>query len=354
MILIIASNNRLNTFGNSIRRYSSSFKDINHIFLLRTTDKESQKPPNWKSVCENYFPELEAYSEIKIKSAQEYPEKIPMFFNKEIFNAHIDTKNVLIDLTNGTKTWCDMVSLICTLSQINNLYRIKVPKEEFNTPYEDLGIGKIELSKEPVLDGNKIRKYANLTYSEYIFFLNEILTFKKWISESSLINEKQKDEIQVLLMSAFELYVNGNFQSSIVKSGTFLEEFLEQILEKIKQLFPREWNILTNNHSYGVTFGSKARALGIICTRTDYIVSGVNNGFTQSSGGSILKNNSDVRKLSPIIPIGTICQSLGYIRNFSSHGSPDKEALRTDLDARQFLLSILYILGKIKQCEILR
>jgi hypothetical protein len=111
---------------------------------------------------------------------------------------------------------------------------------------------------------------------------------------------------------------------------------------------------LINERPPANSLGSKAHTAGQACTRTNYLIAGVENSFTKSTQGQSLKKLKETFEFAPLIPIGTLCQSLTMIRNYSGHGNPYSSFLQTETDARQMLQGILYVFGKMRICRLFR
>lgn len=237
--------------------------------------------------------------------------------------------------------------------QVTNLFRVKAPKEVYSLPYKEVDVTSLAVQFEPVLEPNDLQQLVRSTYSEYIFYLKEVTEFVNWVrTEASLIFDT--GHIYERLLKAFEHYMRANYDACIVSVATILEEILNEVFRIMGRQFGSHWMELINKHTPANTLGSKAHTLGQACTRANYLIAGVENRFTQSEEGESLKKLKETFDFAPLIPVGTLCQSLAMIRNYSGHGNPYSSFLQTETDARQMLHGILYLLDKIRTCRLFR
>lgn len=353
--LVIAGNRNVNTFANTLRAVANYWKNptVEAVYLVRIEFNKKEEMPDWRKLCYSLLPRLSEYYEVAIPDVTAYATVLPRLFRQLLIERNITHDSVIVDMTNGTKTWCDFVYLVCTFMQVTNLFRVKVPKEVYSRPYKDIDVELLTVQFEPVLKLNDLQRLVRSTYSEYIFYLKEVTEFINWVrTESSLILDPER--LYERLLKAFEHYMRANYDSCIVSVATILEEILDEVFRIMEHQFGSYWMVLINNHLPANSVGSKAHTLGQACTRTNYLIAGIENSFTKSTQGQSLKKLKETFEFAPLIPVGMLCQSLAMIRNYSGHGNPYSSFLQTETDARQMLHGILYMFGKMRICRLFR
>lgn len=350
--LIIMGNRNVNTFANTLRAVTKQWgaKSICATHLIRL--KSENEMPDWRGLCDILLEGESEYHEYPITDATNLATTLPNMLSQILMRVSTQD-SIIVDLTNGTKTWCDFVYLVCTLMQISKIFRVQVPKEAFTLPYNQVDLEMLRVQLEPILNASDLQRLVRSTYSEYIYYLQETTTFTEWAKADTLIRLDFANLYERLL-KAFEHYMRENFDACIVSVATILEELLDETLRILGERFGSLWTALINNNLPQNSLGSKAHTLGQACTRVNHLISGVENGFTQSTEGKALKAREETFAFTPLIPVGMHCQSLAMIRNFSGHGSRYSSALQSEVDARQMLHGVLYILGKIRACTLFR
>ncbi|WP_156525320.1 hypothetical protein [Chloroflexus islandicus] len=350
--LIIMGNRNVNTFANTLRAVIKQWgaKSIYAIHLIRP--KSENETPDWRGLCNTLLGGAYEYHEYPITDATNLATTLPSMLS-QILAKEKTNKSIIVDLTNGTKTWCNFVYLVCTLMQISNIFRVQVPKEEFMLPYNQVNLEAIQVQLEPIPNTSDLQRLIRSTYSEYIYYLQEVTTFIEWAKTDSLI-QLDFAKLYERLLKAFEHYMRGDFDACIVSAATILEEILDETLRLLASRFGSLWMALINNNSPQNSLGSKAHTLGQACTRVNQLISGIQNGFTQSIEGRTLRTLKETFDFAPLISVGMHCQSLAMIRNYSGHGNRYSSALQNEVDARQMLHGVLYILGKIRACTLFR
>lgn len=351
--LIIMGNRNINTFANTLRAVTKQWgaNSVCAVYLIRL--KSENEMPDWRGLCDTIFVGEPEYHEYPITDATNLVTVLPAMLHQILVGRDATRDSIIVDLTNGTKTWCDFVYLVCTLMQISKIFRVQVPKEAFTLPYSQVDLEMLQVQLEPILNADDLRRLVRSTYSEYIYYLQEVTMFTDWAKSDSILCLDFANLYERLL-KAFEHYMRGDFNACIVSVATVLEEILDEILRVLKDRFGSLWAALINNNFPQNSLGSKAHTLGQVCVRINYIVSGIENGFTKSAAGNALKARQETFAFTPLIPIGMHCQSLGMIRNYSGHGSRYSSALQSEVDARQMLHGILYVIGKIRACTLFR
>jgi hypothetical protein len=355
LCLVIAGNRNVNTFANTLRAITNHWENpiVETVHLVRIESSEKEEMPDWRKLCYTLLPKLSEYYETAVPHVGAYATILPRLFRRLLIEQNISPAFIIVDMTNGTKTWCDFVYLVCTLMQVTNLFRVKVPKEFYSIPYEEVDTTLLTVQFEPFLELNDLQRLVRSTYSEYIFYLKEVTEFVSWVrTESSL--RLDSEHLYERLLKAFEHYMRSNFDSCIVSVATILEEILDEMFRILAHRFGSHWMILINNRLPANSLGSKSHTLGQICIRTNYLISGVENSFTKSTQGQSLKKLKETFELASLIPVGTLCQSLAMIRNYSGHGNPYSSFLQTETDARQMLHGILCVFGKMQICRLFR
>ncbi|MCL0094451.1 hypothetical protein M1N58_00935 [Dehalococcoidales bacterium] len=353
--LVIAGNRNINTFANTLRAVTNYWRNLTleAVHLVRFGSSEKEKMPDWRGLCYTLLSKLPEYHEVVIPDITTYATVIPRLFRQLLIEQNIAPDSIIVDMTNGTKTWCDFVYLVCTLMQVTNLFRVKVPKKFLNYPYEEVDVKLLTVQFEPVLKLNDLKWLVRSTYSEYIFYLKEVTEFVNWMrTESSLTLDSER--LYERLLKAFEHYMRSDYDSCILSVATILEEILDEIFRIMGHQFGELWMTLINNRLPANSLGSKAHTLGQACIRINYLVAGVENSFTKSTQGKSFKELEKTFEFAPLIPIGNHIQSLAMIRNYSAHGIPYSSFLQTETDARQILHGVLYIFGKMRICRLFR
>lgn len=184
--------------------------------LIRTLSEEEKKTPTLcKEKCESILPYHDQYEEKRIKTINDYYVDIPILF-KDLVD-EFSSENIIIDLTNGTKTFTDFAYLACTLLDINNVFRVKINREVYENKSIDT-YKQVSINNEIVLSRDDLKSFINKTYSEYIFYYKEVEEIAKWIPKlSSKLDSKKFME---LMLNVFEQYVNKNYDGSIIKLST--------------------------------------------------------------------------------------------------------------------------------------
>ena len=353
--LVIAGNRNVNTFANTLRAVTNYWKDrtVEAVHLIRIESGKKEEMPDWRKLCYSLLPGLSEYHEVTIPDVTTYATVLPGLFRQLLIERNVTPGSIIVDMTNGTKTWCDFVYLVCTIMQVTNLFRIKAPKEVYSQPYENVDVEVLTVQFEPVLKLNDLQRLVRSTYSEYIFYLKEVTEFVNWVrTKSSLM--LNPEHLYERLLKAFEHYMRSNFDSCIISVATILEEILDEVFKIMEHRFRLHWMVLINNRLPANSIGSKAHTLGQACIRTNYLIAGIENSFTKSAQGQSLKKLKETFEFAPLIPIGTLCQSLAMIRNYSGHGNPYSSFLQTETDARQILHGVLYMFGKMRICRLFR
>jgi len=355
MQLIIMGNKNINTFANTLRGIEKHWKNspIEAVYLFRIESDTNERILDWRELCYDLLPRLSRYCEIIIPDNATYATAIPRLMRQLFIEQNINQDFVIVDMTNGTKTWCDFVYLVCTLMQVTNLFRIKAPKEVYDLPYEMVDVSSLNVYFEPVLELEDLQKLIRSTYSEYTCYLKELTEFVNWVRfESSLTLDS--GYLYERLLNAFEHYMRLDYSACIVSVATVLEEILDDIFKVMEKRFAQSWMPLINNNPPANSLGSKAHTLGQACIRANYVIAGVENNFTKTIEGESLKKLQATFDFAPLIPTGTLCQSLAMIRNYSGHGNPYSSSLQTETDTRQILHGILYLFGKMRICKLFR
>ena len=351
--LIVAGNRNIDAFANTLRAGTNHWRDpcTETVHLIRTKTGEDKDMPDWRKLCYDLLPSLSEYNEVAIPNTTAYATVLPRLLRQLVTDRNIDRDLILVDMTNGTKTWCDFIYLICTVMSITNIFRVKAPKEVYSIPFKDVDVELLAVQFEPVLGQDALQRIVRSTYSEYVFYLREITEFVDWIRMGSCI-VFDHNQLYERLLRAFEHYMRANHDACIISIATVLEELLDEMFRIMEHRFRSHWIVLINNRRPSSSLGSKAHSLGQACTRINYLVSGIENGFTRSQQGQSIKKLKETSEFAPLISVGMFCQSLAMIRNYSGHGNPYSAQLQTETDARQMLHGILYIFGKMRICKL--
>lgn len=361
--LVISANNNIKTFKATLlaikRYYLEKQEYISSIVVIRTTDGENiSNISNYKSECDSVFPMYEDYSEKKIESSSLYLTKLPIIF-RELLSLW-DPKNIVVDLTNGTKSYTDFVYLACTLLDIQSIFRISISREYYNDP--NASTDYLCLNMESVLSQDQIRSFVNKTYAEYIYYYSEVKELSDWFKR--LLGEHMSVYFFKQMLNSFEKYAVGEYRECIVNLSTMTEELLKHVFAKLEACFDNiTWDWLNgkgifdrsngNNRNKMVTLGSLAFDLGTILTRADKIISNNQDKATQAYDEKVSERNGNIYKLAPVVAVGHALQSITLIRNYSAHGSKYSKDNNTIHDARFQIDVILYVFHKMSECELL-
>ena len=292
--LVISANNNIITFKATllaVKKYHSINQEtISSIIVIRTIDGED--PSNiahYKAECETVFPEYDNYNEKRIETANQYLSKLPVIFRELL--SQWDPGDIIVDLTNGTKSYTDFVYLACTLLDIRTIFRVSINREYYNNPNDSTDY--LNLNMESVLSQSQIRSFVNKTYAEYIYYYNEVKELTDWFQ--SLLGEKLSRYFFEQMLNSFEKYATGEYCDSIINLSTMTEELLKHILDKLKDCFDTktwEWmnstgefalnNRKTNSGNKVISLGSLSRDLGNILTRANKIITNTIDVSTQA------------------------------------------------------------------------
>ncbi|MEM8641528.1 MAG: hypothetical protein AAGG51_22335 [Cyanobacteria bacterium P01_G01_bin.54] len=346
--IIIFGNRKKDTFGNTIRAIKKKWPDVSerHLHVFEMLDSNTQEElPDWNQIGRDVFSPPPFYHNVPIREHTELPKLLAKVLNDLIARSNITANNLFIDLTNGTKTWSELVYLTCTLMQLHNLFRVKVTSKYFNTPYSQVPLEEIDIIEEPTLERYQLKELSRSVFSEYIFFLEEGYKFTEWLDHKSKL-KISASSLKKDLRALFVHFIQGNHTDCIVHSGKVLELILGQIIEFLENFFPSGvWGKITKN--------TKGRELG----KKAEVLSQASREFESCLSKSTYSNNNlvsqeDAKRMIPILPIGYYCKALSRIRNFSAHSGDRNHLLQSEIDARQMIHGILYILGKLQECEV--
>ncbi len=363
--LIIAANNNILTFKATLiairNKWESKESRIKTIVIIRNlSDESKEKIALCKQICEELLPKHEEYIEKRVTSNNEYSVKLPIIFRDILVN--FSEKGIVVDLTNGTKTFADFAYLACTLLNIENVFRVKIPKEVYkNQNIEENE--RLTINKEIVLSREDLRNLVNKTYSEYIFYYKEIEQISEWIPKLCL--DFDSNRFIEKMLSIFRKYISNDYEGCIINLSMEMEYILEKALDALSQKFNyNTWNWLIGNDSFQrernqnninrvQSLGTKAHTLANILNRANKIITQVNDNSTNLPEVDEIRKNVNIKKFAPIIPIGYTLQSMTIIRNFSSHTNKYSLHNRTINDAQYQINAMLYVLKKMKSCELL-
>lgn len=365
--LVVSANNNLVTFKATLLAVKNNFENneqkISSIVIIRTIRGEN--PDNisyYKTLCDEIFPYYENYSEKKIDSNSMYLSMLPIVF-RELLTVW-NPKDIIVDLTNGTKSYTDFVYLACTLLDIQTIFRVSIDHEYYNN--SDNNSNQLKVNMESILSQSQVRKFVNKTYAEYIYYYNEVKEISEWIR--NLYGERTSLDFFEQMLKSFEKYAAGDYQDSINTLSTSMENLIGKSLQELQKCFDRTtWDWLNgygqfstrrqNNSAQNnriVSLGSMSRDFGNIMTRANKIISGVSDISTQAYDNAVACRDPNIDKLAPIVAIGHALQAMAMIRNYNAHGSNYSRENGTIHDARFQIDIMLFILHKMAECELLR
>lgn len=136
--------------------------------------------PDWRGLCDTILVGESEYHEYPITNAANLVTVLPAMLRQILVARNATRDSIIVDLTNGTKTWCDFVYLVCTLMQISKIFRVRVPKEAFTLPYSQVDLEMLQVQLEPILNADDLRRLVRSIYSEYIYYLHEVTMLIDW------------------------------------------------------------------------------------------------------------------------------------------------------------------------------
>lgn len=348
--IIIFGNRKENTFGNTLRAIKKEWPNVpeRHLHVFEVVDNATSDPsPNWQHIGRKIFSPYPFYHDVPIEQDAELPKSLAKILNELTINSNVTTANVFVDLTNGTKTWTELVYLTCTLMQIDNLFRVRVNREYFNTPYMDVPLNQIEIIKEPTLERGQLKELSRSVFSEYIFFLEEGYRFTEWLDNKS----KLKIPVSSLrpdLRSLFVHFIQRNYGDCIVNIGKMLELILAHVITFLADYFrPNIWEQITNSKKVNIGLGGQAILLSEAGKTFEKCLPNAPHPPKEPT----ISYETAIQMI-PMIPIGHYCVALSKMRNFSAHEGGHNHLLQKEIDARQMIHGLLYILGKLQECKI--
>lgn len=362
--LVIAANNNLITFKATLLAASQNFETeeqkVSSIVIIRTTKGENPiSALEFKPLCDQVFPNYEGYLERRIESGDLYLTRLPILFRELLYSW--DPEDIIVDLTNGTKSYTDFVYLACTLLGINTIFRVSIAREFYNNP--DKTEGYLAVHMESILTQNQVRSFVNKTYAEYIYYYSEVRELSEWIR--GLYGEHVSASFFRQMLNSFEKYASGDYQECILGLSTATEGLIDRLLNRLQNSFDSitwdwlnvkgQFSVRQYQNSNIVSLGSLSRNIGNIMTRANKIITGSTDRATQAYDEAVNNcRNQNIYKLKPIIAAGHSLQAMTVIRNYNAHDSSIDSDNATIHDARFQIDTVLFVLHKMAECELLR
>lgn len=363
--LVISANNNLDTFKATIiaaREYfETSSQIISAVLVIRTIEGENtDNALKYKALCDEIFLNYKDYNEKKIDSSDMYLTRLPIVF-RELLSSW-EPNNIIVDLTNGTKSYTDFIYLACTLLDIRTIFRVSIKPEYYRNPNNN---SSFEVTMECILSQKQVRSFVNKTYAEYIYYYSEVKELAEWIK--GLYGEQMSLHFFRQMLNSFEKYAAGDYQDSINTLSTITEGLMTELLQKLQGYFDSTtWDWLNGNGQFSrrqqnnrslnaiSSLGSMSQSFGNIMTRANKIISRRTDASTQAYDNAVSNRNPNINKLAPIVAVGHALQAMAMTRNYNAHGSIYSIDNGTIHDARFQIDTLLFILHKMAECELLR
>lgn len=255
--------------------------------------------------------------------------KIPQILSKEL--EVYDRDDIVVDLTNGTKSISSVLYASASLSKIPNLFFLSITPDKRSDPPQSLDDENYDVEDLPALENiGEIGKYS---YFEIIYYLERTVELTSEIDRTSLTDDYLKRGMEAELQRGVRNYFREEYAQCIQKIGQVMEALSAELADGIR-----------NKAQGAIQNGADT---GFYSTN-----SWLRSNFCQELRGK-LKDDTELEgyedDLSDLANVDKILETIRVYRNMSSHGT---NLLRGEEEAKLIMSNSMYVLKAIKKSGI--
>lgn len=329
--LILSGNPNLDTVRGAVYFANQEFEgEIERVHFL-DTDTSLRKDGNTiegerNDLVRKYIPDAQLVS-TRI-SFSDMHLSIPRILSQELKLYERD--QIIVDLTNGTKSISSVLYASASLSKISRLFFLNTSPDKRDLPPEDLESEDYSTKILPALENiGEIGKYS---YFEIVYYLERVGELSAKFEETSLDDDYLEQGMVSDLQQAVRSYFRGDYSQCIQKVGQIMEAFSGVIVNNIR-----------NKAKGDIKTSAKQGFKG----KTDWLRA----NFCEELRGK-LASSSGLKEyeqsLKELANIDVILETIRVHRNMSSHGY---SILRGEEEAKVVVTNALYLLGLILKTE---
>lgn len=256
--------------------------------------------------------------------------RIPQILSREL---EIYSRNeIIVDLTNGTKSISSVLYASASLSKIPHLFFLSIDREKRSEPPESLQEDEYTVDTLPALENiGEIGKYS---YFEIVYYLERITNLTSEVDNSVLTDEYLIRSMEDELQRAVRSYFREEYANCIQKIGQVMESLSWELANAIRN---EAKGSITNSVDTGFSETNT-------WIRTEFC----DKLRGKLDSGEDLKDYED--RLCDLANVDKILETVRVYRNVSSHGN---SILRGGEEAKLIMSNAMYVLEIVNESSIL-